>query len=75
MADKGAGKLWRDTPDALPLSYRRLRRIGFEPMAFRLDVVPPASGARLPMLIGSNSVRESARTNRGDKSVRELLNF
>jgi len=25
MADTGAGKVWRDTPDALPLSYRRLR--------------------------------------------------
>jgi len=23
-AENGAGKLWRDTPDALPLSYRRV---------------------------------------------------
>jgi transcriptional regulatory protein RtcR len=28
MADKGAGKLWRGTPDALPLSSRRVQAPG-----------------------------------------------
>jgi hypothetical protein len=44
-------------------------------MAFRLDVVPPASGAGFAPLVETTSVYESDRTNRGDKRVRELPSF